>query len=64
LQQKVDDYKLGIDEIIMYRNIIYVPNSQELKILILREIHDVPYVGHPGYQKTIAVVKSQYYCLA
>ena len=24
-------------------------------------MHKVPYVGHPGYQKTIATVKSQYY---
>jgi hypothetical protein len=46
----------------MYIGIIYVPNSQELKNLILREMHNVPYLGHPGYQKTIAVVKSQYYC--
>jgi hypothetical protein len=45
----------------MYRSIIYVPNSQELKNMILKEMHNVPYVGHPGYQKTIAVVKSQYY---
>jgi hypothetical protein len=61
LQQKIEDYKLGNDEILMYRRIIYVPNSQELKNLILREMHNVPYVGHPGYQKTIAAVKSQYY---
>jgi hypothetical protein len=26
-----------------------VPNSQELKIFILGERHNVPYVGHPGY---------------
>jgi hypothetical protein len=45
----------------MYMGIIYVPNSQELKNLILREMHNVPYVGHLGYQKTIAAVKSQYY---
>jgi hypothetical protein len=45
----------------MYRERIYVPNSQELKNLILREMHNVPYDGHPGYQKTIAVVKSQCY---
>jgi hypothetical protein len=45
----------------MYRGIIFVPNSQELKILILREMHNVPYVAHPGYLKTIAIVKSQYY---
>ena len=43
------------------RGIIYVPNSHELKNLILGEIHNVPYAGHLGYQKTIAVVKSQYY---
>jgi hypothetical protein len=45
----------------MYRGRIFVPNSQELKILILREMHNVPYVGHQGYQKTIAAVKIQYY---
>jgi hypothetical protein len=45
----------------MYRGIIYVPNSQELKILILREMHNVPYARHPGYQKTIAAIKGQYY---
>jgi hypothetical protein len=29
--------------------------------MILREMYNVPYVGHLGYQKTITVVKSQYY---
>jgi hypothetical protein len=47
----------------MYRGRIYVPNSQDLKNMILREIHNVPYAGHPRYQKTIAAVKSQYYWL-
>jgi hypothetical protein len=45
----------------MYRGRVYVPNSNELKKLILREMHNVPYVGHPGYQKTIAAVKIHYY---
>jgi len=45
----------------MYKIIIYVPNSQELKNLILNEMNNVPYDGHPGYQKTITVVKKQYY---
>jgi hypothetical protein len=61
LKQKIEEYKLVNDEIIRYRGRIYVPNSQELKNMILREMHNVPYVGNPGYQKTIAVVKSQYY---
>jgi hypothetical protein len=61
MQQKVEDYKLGNDEILLYRNIIYVPNSNELRSTILKEMHNVPYVGHPGYQKIFATVKIQYY---
>jgi hypothetical protein len=60
LQQTIEDYKLENDEILIYRGRIYVPNSQELKNMILREMHNVPYDGHPGY-KIIAVVKRQYY---
>jgi hypothetical protein len=29
--------------------------------MILKEMHNVPYVGHPGYHKLVAAVKSQYY---
>jgi hypothetical protein len=49
LSQKIEDYKLENDEIIMYKGNIYVPNSQEMKNMILREMHNVPYVGNPGY---------------
>ena len=61
LQQKIIEYKLDNDEILMYKGRIYVPNSQELKNMILREMHHVPYAGHVGYHKTIASTKSQYY---
>jgi hypothetical protein len=29
--------------------------------MILHEMHNVPYAGHPGYQKTVAAVKSHYF---
>ena len=29
--------------------------------MILKEMHNVPYVVHPGYQKIAAVVKSHYF---
>jgi hypothetical protein len=61
MQQKVENYKLGNDKILLYRNIIYVPNSHELRSMILKEMHNVPYARHPGYYKTIVAVKSQYY---
>jgi hypothetical protein len=61
MQQKVEYYELGFDGIPMYRNIIYVPNSPKLSSTILKEMHNVPYVEHPGYQKIVLAVKSQYY---
>jgi hypothetical protein len=61
MPQKVDNYNLGIDRILLHKNIIFVPNVQDLKHMILHEIHNVPYAGHPGYQKTMAVVKSHYF---
>jgi hypothetical protein len=59
----VEYYKLEIDGTLLYKNKVYVPNFQELKITILKEMHNVPYVGHLGYQKTLAVVKSHHFWL-
>ena len=59
--QKVDNYKLGIDGILLCQNRIFVPNVQDLKHMILHEMHNVPYAGHPGYQKTMAAIKSHYF---
>jgi hypothetical protein len=57
----VENYKLEADEILLYKHIIYVPNVHDLKLMILNEMHNVPNVGHPGYQKTVATVKSHYF---
>jgi hypothetical protein len=40
----------------MLKNRISVPSSEEIKNLVLKEMHNVPYVGHPGYHKTIATI--------
>jgi hypothetical protein len=60
-QHKFNYYKLKEDGILMYKGKIYVPDSNELKNVVLKEMHNVPYVGHPGYHKTIVVVRSQYF---
>jgi hypothetical protein len=35
--------------LLMHKNRIYVPSFGELRNLVLKEIHNVPYVGHLGY---------------
>jgi hypothetical protein len=61
MPRKVDNYNLGIDGILLRKNKIFVPNVQDLKCMILHEMHNVPYAGHLGYQKTMAVIKSHYF---
>ena len=40
------DYHLIVDDLIRFRDIIYVPDNSELKKLILREFHAKLYSGH------------------
>jgi hypothetical protein len=58
LQQQFKGYELKEDGILMYRHGVCVPNIQELKNMLLLEMHKVPYVGNLGYQKKIATVKN------
>jgi hypothetical protein len=41
------------DGLLMHKNKIYVPSFGELRNLVLKEMHNVPYVGHPSYQKKL-----------
>jgi hypothetical protein len=61
--QRVEHYKLETDGTLLYKNKVYVPNSEELKLMILKEMHKVPYVRHPDYQKMVEAVKSHYFWL-
>ena len=62
-QQKFNYYELKEDGILMYKGKVYAPNSGEMKNDVLKEMHNVPYVEHPRYQKTIVIVRSQYFWL-
>ena len=49
------------DGILMHKTQVYAPNSYELRKVVLKEMHNVPYNGHLGFHKTIAIVRSQYF---
>jgi hypothetical protein len=61
VQHKIEEYEMKEHGLLMHKNRIYVPISEELRSLVLKEMHNVPYVGHPCYQKKIAVVRSQFF---
>jgi hypothetical protein len=47
--------------LLYYRNKIYVPESDDLRIQILRQHHDNPSAGHPGRAKTFELLSRSYY---
>jgi hypothetical protein len=61
VQQKIKEYEIKEDGLLMDKYRIYVPSSRELRNLELKEMHDVPYAGHPSYQKMITTVRSQFF---
>ena len=61
LLQNFHYYELKEDGKLTHRGKIYVPNSSEMKNTVLMEMHNVSYVGHPRYQKSIAIVRRQYF---
>jgi benzoyl-CoA reductase/2-hydroxyglutaryl-CoA dehydratase subunit BcrC/BadD/HgdB len=61
LQQKYKNYMLEEDGILLYKNKVCVPNSQELRNLVLKEMQNLPHVGHPRYQKKIVAIRGEYF---
>ena len=61
IEKKYEGYKLEEDGFITYKNIIYIPNVAYLRRIVMDEIYQARYSGHPGYQKTIATARKQYF---
>jgi hypothetical protein len=62
VQHKFKEYKMKEDGVFIHKNRIYVPDFGELRNLVLKEMHNIPYARHPSYQKIIAAIRSQYVC--
>ena len=61
LEKRYEGYKLEGDGILTYKGRIYIPDVADLRRVVMDEIHQAPYSGHPGYQKTIATARKQYF---
>ena len=40
---------------------LFVPRAGNLRQMLMRECHDTPWAGHPGWQRTLALLKQGYY---
>jgi hypothetical protein len=63
VHQKIKEYDMKEDGLLMHKNRIYVPSVGEIRNLVLKEIDYVLYSRHPTYPKTITSVRSQFFWL-
>lgn len=57
-------YEVNVEELLIYRSRLYVPNQKHLKNLVLDEFHMIPYAGHPRYHKMISSLRKEFSWLA
>ena len=55
------EYKLEEDVLLTYKGRIYIPNVEDLRRVVIDEIHEAPCSSHPRYQKTFATARKQYF---
>ena len=60
LERRYKGYKLKEDGLLTYKGRIYIPDVADLRRVVMDEIHQAPYSGHPGYQKTIATTRKHF----
>ena len=61
LEKRYEGYKLKEDGILTYKGRIYILNVADLRRVVMDGIHQALHSGHPGYQKTIATARKQYF---
>jgi hypothetical protein len=58
--EKFKSYELK-DCVLYYNSRVCIPNFGEYRLNIMHDCHDIPVVGHLGFQKTYMAIKSHYY---
>jgi hypothetical protein len=58
---KYEGYQMLNDDPLTYKGRLYILNFDDLKRFIMDELHKIPYIGHPGYQKMIMATRKLFY---
>jgi len=54
-------WQLGEDGLLYFKNQIYVPESQNLRLQVIQLRHDHILAGHPGQSKTYQLIHREFY---
>ena len=57
LEGRYEGYSISTDDLLMFRDRIYIPVVGELRNLVMSEAHKAPYSTHPSVKKMNADLK-------
>ena len=60
VQQYLEPFSI-IDDIVLYKGLVYVPKSDDIKLRILKSHHDTVTSGHLGQEKTLKLITRDYH---
>ncbi|MBW0465430.1 hypothetical protein O181_005145 [Austropuccinia psidii MF-1] len=62
--ESVPDYSLEPQaKLLLLKDRVVVPSNEEIQLNILQTRHDSPLVGHPGQEKTLKLIKRDFFAL-
>ncbi|MBW0468926.1 hypothetical protein O181_008641 [Austropuccinia psidii MF-1] len=60
--QSVTDYSLEPQaKLILLNDRVVIPRNEEIQLNIIQKRHDSPLAGHPGQEKTLKLIKRDFY---
>ncbi|MBW0577936.1 hypothetical protein O181_117651 [Austropuccinia psidii MF-1] len=60
--ESVPDYSLEPQaKLLLFKDILVIPSNEELQLNTLQKRHDSPLAGHPGQEKTLKLIKRDFY---
>ena len=52
---------MNLRGLLLHKNRLYIPNSTDIKLTVMDELHKLPYSGHPRYQKMITMIRKDFF---
>ena len=55
------EFSLNKKGLLLHKRRLYISNSEEIKLIVMKELHKRLHLGHLGYQKMITMVKKYFF---
>ena len=55
------EFSLNKKGLLLHKRRLFIPNLEEIKLIVMNELHYRPYLGHHKYQKIITMIRKYFF---